>query len=740
LNKLNQHILFVWLSFWAVNCLAQRNVVQYVDPFIGTENSGNVFPGPSLPFGMVRLSPDGKMPTGKSPNNNAGYVSRGTVYGFSHTHVSGTGGGAKYGNILFMPTTGAVDVKSHESSISEEVAQAGYYAAKLDRFDIKVELATSHSVGLHRYTFPQADEANIIIDAASFLVKGSTVQKLVNSGIKIISSSEIEGYGTVAGGWNEGAPYTVYFYAKLSSPAKKIQTWKNEVLSAEQETRSGNSKVPTSAGAVLTYRTQKGQQLIAKVGISFIGTDKAKQNLLAEVGDKTFDQVRQEAADKWNSLLGRIQISTASSAHQTMFYTALYHVFLMPSDRTGENPLWKSDEPYYDDYYTIWDTYRASNPLITLVDQKRQEDLIRSLLDIYKHEGYMPDARSGNDNGLIQGGTNADVLITDAYLKGLTHVDYESAYHAMVKNAEVEPARPKKEGREGIEQYKTLGYVPYGISIAGSRTLEYANNDAAIAQLAKGLNKSSDAAKYLKRASNWQNLWRPVSNHGAKGFIWPKKADGAWEEDFGFFKNGTFSGFLYEGNTWTYSLYVPQDVKKLIEFTGGKQAFINRLDTFFVNKYYNVNNEPGFLMPCLYIWAGRPDRTASTVNNTRNLRYGITRGGLPGNDDSGAMSAWYAMHAMGFYPNAGQDIYLITAPLFEQMSLRLAGNKYFTINSKNRSEKNIYIQSAKLNGKPWIKAWFKHSDIINGATLDLVMGAEPSKWGSENPPPSLSDH
>jgi predicted alpha-1,2-mannosidase len=422
-----------------------------------------------------------------------------------------------------------------------------------------------------------------------------------------------------------------------------------------------------------------------------------------------------------------------------MFYTAMYHALLMPSDRTGENPLWQSKDPYYDDYYAIWDTYRASNPLITLIDQHRQEDIIRSLINIYEHEGYMPDARSGNYNGLIQGGTNSDMLIADAWVKGLKNIDYNKAYTAMVKNAESEPKCPKKEGREGVNAYKTLGYVPFGISVAGSRTMEYANNDFAIATLAKGLGKMADYEKYLKRASNWQNLWRAVGNHGANGFIWPKKKDGSWEEDFDVFRRGTFKGFLYEGDSWTYSLYVPQDVKKLIEMSGGNKAFVSRLDTFFTNKYYDVNNEPGFLTPCLYTWAGRPDKTAETVNETRNTHYGIGRGGLPGNDDSGAMSGWYTMHAMGFYPNAGQDVYLISSPLFSTVQIHLAGGKIFTIKALNQSESNIYVQKATLNGKLLNKAWFRHQDIINGGMLELVMGNKPSAWGMNDPPPSISD-
>jgi predicted alpha-1,2-mannosidase len=493
---------------------AQQSVAQYVDPFIGTENSGNVFPGASLPFGMVRLSPDCKVISGKSPNTNSGYVSGSSVYGFSHTHVSGTGGGAKYGNILFIPTTGPVDIKEHASPISNETALAGYYSVQLNRYDVKVELTTTHSVGIHRYTFPKSAQANILIDAGAFLIKGSTVQKLVNSGVKVISDTEVEGFETVSGGWNVGAPYTVYFYAKFNTAANAVQTWRNGQLSNSKDAMPPNDSGISSSGAVLSYKTKSGQQIVAQVGISFISTAKAKQNIEKEAGNKNFDQLKQKASDNWNNLLQRVQVE-GTEAHKKMFYTALYHVMLMPSDRTGENPLWQSAEPYYDDYYAIWDTFRASNPLITLIDQKKQENIVRSLINIYEHEGYMPDARSGNYNGLVQGGTNSDMLIADAWVKGLKNIDYAKAYAAMLKNAETEPQNPKKEGREGVDEYKRLGYVPYGISVAGSRTMEYANNDYAIATVAKGLGKIADHEKYLKRASNWQNLWRPVSSHNA---------------------------------------------------------------------------------------------------------------------------------------------------------------------------------------------------------------------------------
>jgi predicted alpha-1,2-mannosidase len=716
-----------------------KQPADYVDPFIGTENKGNVFPGPSLPFGMVRVSPDCKS-AGKSPNTNSGYETGMPVYGFSQTHVSGTGGGAKYGNILLMPVTGTPVVKDHISKASNEHAGAGYYSVTLDRYKVTAELTATHSVGIHRYTFNGEGQPSVMVDAASFLIKGSTIQRLVSAGIKVTSPAEAEGFGTVKGGWNEGAPYTVYFYLRFDKGAGTTATWRNGVISEAKQAYPLTKTDSSATGAVFTFASGT-KNVVAKVGISFVSIQKAKQNLLNEAAGKSFDELRMAAKATWNNLLKRVQV-TGNNAEdkKKMFYTALYHVMLMPSDRTGENPLWKSGEPYYDDYYAIWDTYRASNPLITLIDVKRQEDIIRSLIDIYKHEGYMPDARSGNYNGLIQSGTNSDMLIADAWVKGLKNIDYKTAYQSMVKNAETEPENPKKEGRAGISFYNTIGYVPTSVNIAGSRTMEYCNNDAAIATVAKGLGYTADHLKYKKRASNWQNLWRNVTYDGSTGFIWPKDKNGQWEEGFNVKERGTFKkGFLYEGDTWTYSLYVPQDVKKLIELSGGNAAFINRLDTFFSRKYYDVNNEPGFLTPCLYTWAGRPDKVSLTVRDIIKTHYSAKPGGLPGNDDSGAMSGWLAMNMMGFYPNAGQDVYLITAPAFSKTVIQLGDHKSLIITANNLNNENIYVQSAKLNGKPLNRAWFRHKEIVNGANLELAMGSKPSDWGTSVPPPSLTD-
>ena len=481
-----------------------------------------------------------------------------------------------------------------------------------------------------------------------------------------------------------------------------------------------------------------------------MGTNKAKANL-EEMKSWNFEEVSNTAVNQWNEILSKVQL-TGSEENKKIFYTAMYHSFLQPVNRTGENPKWASDEPYYDDYFAIWDTFRATHPLFTLLVPSIQTDMIRSLIDIYKHDGYMPDARSGNDNGRVQGGSDCDILIADAMVKGLKGIDYETALQSMIKNAEIAPGGDeRKEGRGGIDDYNTLGYVSTRHERAGSRTFEYANCDFAIATVAKRLGKQEIAEKYYQRSNNWQNIWNDgIESLGHKGFLWPKNADGSWcpEDKFSVFTSGTWPDFLYETFSWEMSFYVPHDVNKLIEKCGGKKQFINRLDTYFTHErwdqrwfmgLFQISNEPGFLVPTFYNYAGRPDKTAEVVRKTLRTRYNTTREGIPGNDDSGSMSSWYIFHALGFYPNAGQDVYLISSPLFQAATLSLENGKELKITAKNASDKNIYVQSVRLNGKELDKCWFRHTDIANGGSLEFIMGSKPSKWGKSGElPPSLS--
>lgn len=735
-------------------------LTDYVDPRIGSEGLGRVFIGPSCPYGMVKPSPD------CTPHPNSGWLPMPErVDGFAQVHVSGTGGGPKYGNILVMPFGKGMDRTSHIDYRREETIRLGYYSTLLRTSGIRTEITTAPRASFYRFTYPADSLKSLAIDAGFFLGESPVpdareAQQFVGSEVQIISDHEVAGYTRIRGGWNNGRAYTVYFYAETDRPFERTATWKADSITDELSQYDSHRKT----GVLLRFADTAGDGTASnvvqlKVGISFLSSQKARQNAHADIPHWSFETTHQELLGQWEKLLERIELSPRTpEAQKRMFYTALYHTMLMPVDRSGENPLWADDEPYYDDFYAIWDTYRTSSPLITLIDPKREVDIVRSLINIYKRDGYMPDARSGNCNGRTQGGSNAEIVIADAFVKGLEGIDYELGLQAMLKDATVDPGdRHEAEGRGGLNEYLQLGYVPHGIPRAGNRTIEYSYCDYAIALVAKGLGKEQLYRHYLRQSGNWKNLWRADYEHaGAKGFILPRDKEGNWLDEIPFGKSEvqkptftytpvTFEGpwytpwwnmFFYEASSWEYSLSIPHDVPGLIEACGGTEAFESRLDTFFDRGFFNVNNEPSFLSPCLYHWIGKPCRSSDRIREIIGKNYSDRPAGLPGNDDSGAMSSWLAFHMMGLYPNAGQDYYLIHAPLLEAVTFRLDNGKTFRISTKGLSEKNKYIQSALLNGKEYPYSAIRHQEIMEGGELVLKMGRKPGEWGRKLFPPS----
>jgi predicted alpha-1,2-mannosidase len=471
-----------------------------------------------------------------------------------------------------------------------------------------------------------------------------------------------------------------------------------------------------------------------KMGVSFLSVDQARANVVRE----DFDTVRHQAEDAWEQVLSKIEVEGGTDAQRRIFYTALYRAHYMPHDLTGENVWWQSTEPHYEDFYTLWDTFRTLHPLFTLIQPERQRDMVRSLIDTYRHTGWLPDARIAGLNGLTQGGSNGDVLIADAMVKGMTGIDYETAYQALVKDAEVESARPLNEGRQLVD-YKRLGYMSLTLNRSASRTLEYAYDDFAVSEVARALGKTEDAAKYLKRSANWTNLWDPKMR-----CIRPRYSDGTWLENYDCeheYPDSTTEWWdapFYEGRPIQYSTYVPHDVQGLIQRVGGDAAFVAWLDDFFERKLYTQGNEPDLLAPWLYIHAGRPDRTADRVRAILAGEYREGRDGLPGNDDAGTMSSWYVWGAMGLYPNAGQPFYYIGSPVFARVAIDLGGGRKFVIEAPGTSASNRYVQSAELNGKKLDRAWLTHAEIAGGGKLVLVMGARVSDWGRGARPPSVT--
>lgn len=706
-----KHLIILFLSTIAISVSAQ-SLTGYVDPRIGSEGDGRTFIGPSAPFGMVKPGPDAvSMP-------NAGWAPMPEpVKGFSQTHVSGTGGGQKYGNVLIQPikslsptlSKGGGDAKPLDNTSrlllpdggitkiplyaykrQKEDMSLGYYSCTYDN-GIRTEITTGERCAFYRFHNAGA----LFIDVASFLGMDTIpdkreAQQYVGSSIKVSSDNEVVGYSTVRGGWNNGGPYAVFFCLQSDVPFTKTE-------------------VGDSLYASVTFQ-KKSQPVNVKIGISYVGIDQARRN----ISSLSFDEQLVNLRSEWNRMLVKVPFK-GSEKENRMFYTALYHTLLMPVDKTGEYPKsWGITSPspsgrlgllpYFDDYYAIWDTYRTSFPLLMEYYPDKAVAMINSLLNIYEHEGYMPDARSGDCNGRTQGGSNAEVVIAEAFARGLKGIDYELALQAMIKDAEVPPADDEKEGRGGLKEYNELGYIPYGIPRAGTRTIEYSYDDWCIAQVAKGLGHNDLYEKYMARSKNWQNLWRADYEwEGMRGFIMPKDAQGHWLDSVPWGKSKVFhptipykpdtkvapwylpwwNTFFYEALSAEYSLSVPHDVPTLIQLCGGDSAFRKRLDTFFDNGHYNVGNEPSFLTPYLYTYIGRPDLASQRVSQIVNRYFSDEPDGLPGNDDSGAMSSWLIWAMLGRYPVAGQGKYIeIGAPSRGGASSRKVA---FTLNRQYRT-------------------------------------------------------
>jgi predicted alpha-1,2-mannosidase len=749
---------------------APKNYAGYVNPFLGTDDHGHTFPGAALPGGMVQLGPDTDT---KGWDWCSGYhYSDNSVMGFSHLHRSGMGAG-DWGDIMLMPTTGALKVEpgakdkpgeGYRSRFShtEEEASAGYYAVNLKDYGIKVQLTVSERAGFHKYTFPKSDVSHILID-----INHGVRDNCTDGQVKIVSSTEIEGHRASTGFVKNK---NVYFCAKFSKPFNSFGTWENKNIKAGSKEGAGKQ-----IGAFVNYVTSENEIIEVKVGISYTSILQARLNLETETSKLNFDQAREAAKTKWNKALSRIEIDLnkdddEKSAKQKFetFYTALYHSLLFPaifSDVDGkymglDNQVHSSKDFTYRSDMSLWDTFRAEMPLLTLVEPTRSNDAINTMIAQYQQGGWLPTPQQfGNSytNDMI--GDHPVVVILDAYRKGIRNFDLQKAYEAVRKNAmETPPSDHRSRGRIGLEYYLKLGYVPYNkIRESVSRTLEYAFNDWCVAQLAKEAGKMDDYEMFLKRASNYKNIIDVTS-----GFARPKNTEGKWLDPFDpkFVGHGDDRHYT-EANAWQYTLFVPHDVNGMINLTGGRQNFVAKLDTLFTTSseikstvaditgligQYAHGNEPGHHTVYLYNYAGVPWKTQFMARKVMDDLYTSGPAGLCGNEDMGQMSAWYVLSSMGFYPVApGQNVYSIGSPEFSKVTIHLdksfgnAGS--FVVETKNNSKENKYIQSATLNGKPLNKPWFDHAEIKNGGTLVFVMGAEPNKsWGSSvnAAPPSMT--
>lgn len=718
---------------------AAQEPVDYVNPFIGTSNYGATNPGAIAPRGLASVSP-----FNVSKQKDAGWLSNPYVKqytfltGFTHVNLSGVGC-PDLGVILTMPTTG--EIKTHHNdygtAYKNEISKAGYYSVDLDKYNVKAELTASQRTGISRYTFP-AGKSNILMNLGLGLTneQGAMVQ--------IVSDTEIEGMRTV-GSFCYNSPeqaYPVYFVAKFSKPATEFGTWKKpykyDGVEAQWMGYNGKTRlmkgytkavVGDSIGAYMRYDFKKPTQVEVKIGISYVSIDNARENLEKETSGKSFDAVYAQTKQAWNKRLSRVKVEGGTEDDKTIFYTALYHTQIHPNilnDYNGEYPeiatgkIGKTSGNRYT-VFSLWDTYRNYHQLMSLLYPKQQSNMVKSMLDMYDENGWLPKWELNSTETFTMVGDPASVVIADTYLRGIRDFDVEKAYKAMVKGStqmENNPLRP------GIKEYWQNGYLSVDGGTGGSvsTTEEYNISDFAISQLAKELGKISDHKKFYNQSISYRKLFDPKLK-----LMRPKNSDGSWYEPFDPYKGANFEknvGYI-EGNAWQYAFMVPHDIKGLMRLMGGKKQFVTHLNYIFDNKQYDMANEPDIAYPFLYNFSkGDEWRTQKRVHQLIDEHFTNKPGGLPGNDDTGTMSAWLVCAMMGVYPvSPATPVYTITTPRFDKITISL-DSEYYKTNEliiERKGKQNGKIKTIKVNDKVQKGFFVSHDNLVNGKLLEVLL-------------------
>ena len=701
-----------------------------VNPFIGTDGPGNTYPGATLPFGMVQLSPDIGIP---GWDRIAGYYYQDSIIsGFSHMHLTGTGAGDLY-DILVMPTNSRFDKRIKENnykpysrfSHDREEASPGYYTVDLIDFGIKAEVTTTKRTGIHRYTFPKDSMSQIHIDLGYALNWDSPTDTY----IEVVDENTIEGYR-----WSTGwaKDQRVYFVIKLNKAFESYQLFANDTL-VTPPARNRKTKI------VLQYNTSENEEIILKTGLSTANIDGARLSLNNEAVNFDFEEYKAKAEAIWEKELNKILIKTEDKDKEVIFYTMLYQSMLAPTLLSDHNGNYKGANDSimhaenFDRYdtFSLWDTYRAAHPLFTIIHPDRVSDMINSFLAHYRETGLLPVwSMQGNETNMMIGYHAIPVLV-DAYFKGISNFDVEEAYDASVSSA-MDNARQ-------IEVYRELGYIPvdeHHENWSVSKTLEYAYDDWCIAQMAKKLGKQKDFEYFLDRSENWQNVYDSVST-----FMRPRLNDGQFVKEF---IAKEYSPYFCESNAWQYFWSVPHNVEGLVNIIGGAELFEKKLDTMFnldplpedelpifstgMIGQYAHGNEPSHHVAYLYNYIDKPWKSQELTREILETQYKNEPNGHCGNEDCGQMSSWYILSSLGFYPvNAAQGIYTFGSPLFDEATLILQNEKKFHIEVVNNSEKNMYIQEILLNGVLMNRNYIKHQEILEGGELQFTMGEKPNK-------------
>jgi len=735
------------------NTAAQVSKLDLVNPFIGTGGHGHTFPGATVPYGMVQLSPDTRL---NGWDACSGYhASDQSILGFSHTHLSGTGIG-DYGDILLMPTTGKQQLNQGTSENpnggyaspkvpGSEVATPGYYSVKLADYQVTVELTATAHAGFHKYTFPtQSKTAGVIIDV------GHTLQSHLNEAnqIEIINDHEIRGY-KVTKGWAREHP--VYFHAIFSKP------FVCRLATGETMEKRGTRKVnKVGAKALLQFDKLPDNEVLVKVGISSVDYEGAKNNVVQEIPDWNFAQTKDNAAKLWSAWLNRIDLNGGSADRQKIFYTALYHTAISPNVFTDVDGRYRgmdkkvhqaNGSPNYT-VFSLWDTFRAFHPLMTIINPSMNEAWIRAMVTKYDESGALPMWElASNETGTMIG-YNAVPVIVDAYMKGYRNFDVEKAYQAMVHASTYDSslAFADDEVKHGImpraKYYnETLGFIPSDKENESvSKALEFAYNDWCISQMAKALGKEADYRKFSERSKRYARYFDVKT-----GFMRGVNADGSWKSPF----NPRFSNHrkdeYVEGNSWQWSWFVPHDVPGLIALHGGREQFLCKLDSLFkvssavdgenssadisgLIGQYAHGNEPSHHITYLYTLAGQPWKTQELVDSILHSLYFNDVNGLSGNEDCGQMSAWYVLSSLGIYQvSPGNPVYTFGRPLFDEATIHLESGRNVTIRAINNSTANKYVTEVKWNGVVLPQPLITHTEIMSGGMLEFTMSAHPVK-------------
>ena len=719
----------------SVNCISAQNLTRWVNPFIGTgavqsSLSGNNYPGATVPFGMVQLSPD----TREAPDwaQASGYdYNDSIIYGFSHTRLSGTGA-SDFIDILLFPTIS--DKRKSTFTHQHEQARPGYYQVLLKDEKIQAELTASVHVGVHRYTCSDGDQLKLWLDLDHSANKGSWNRRIIQSQLRMVSPTVVEGYRIITG-WAKLRK--IYFHLEFSQPILSNQLYDGNRMYENTPVING-----TELRGLFCFDKKWNKELICKVALSPVSIENARLNMATEVPGWDFEYIARAAETSWEKELRKIIIQ-GTDLQKKIFYTALYHTMVQPNTMSDVNGEYMASdyvtrsvakgEVHYSTF-SLWDTFRAAHPLYTLMHTHRIPDFVKSMMRQYDYYGYLPVWQLWGQDNYCMIGNHSIPVIVDAVLKGVAGVDEEKAYEAVFNSSIVShPNSP-------FEVWEKYGYMPENIQTQSvSITLEQAFDDWCVAQLAKRLGKEKDYNHFMKRSAFYRNLFNSKT-----GFFQPKNDKGEWIEPFDPYKYGANGGYPFtEGNAWQYFWYVPQNIPDLISLTGGDKAFVAKLDTFFTVSYqsgalndnasgfvgqYAHGNEPSHHVAYLYACAGEPWKTQKYVAYIMNELYNDSSSGYAGNDDCGEMSAWYVFGALGFYPvNPVSGEYVIGTPMLEEAVIQLPGRKTFTVKAPRKEDNEVYICSMKLNGEKYTKNYITHQDIMKGGILEFVMTASPGK-------------